>query len=186
MNKRHLLALLLLLSAFSAQAQVSRWFSRYAKPKTESQIVKQYADSLSYYKAQLEELQQQNEQLMAQQGYLTGNPNLYRLFAPATFYHDVAAQQLSLDMDGDGQDADVDSRNVNAALMSIYLDRPDLVVNSGISALWNFTPVHGEHRDRRPRDTEGGFGGEGGRGPAGAPRGGTGRGDGHETQFLDV
>lgn len=130
MKKRHLLALLLLLSAFSAQAQVSRWFSRYAKPKTESQIVKQYADSLSYYKAQLEELQQQNEQLMAQQGYLTGNPNLYRLFAPATFYHDVAAQQLSLDMDGDGQDADVDSRNVNAALMSIYLDRPDLVVNS--------------------------------------------------------
>lgn len=130
MKMKHLLAVLLLLSAVSAEAQVSRWFSRYAKPQTESQIVKQYADSLSYYKAQLEQLQQQNEQLMAQQGYLTGNPNLYRLFAPTTFYHDVAAQQLTLDMDNAGSNVDVENKNVNDALMNIYLSRPDLVMNS--------------------------------------------------------
>ena len=119
MKMKHLLAVLLLSSAVSAEAQVSRWFSRYAKPQTESQIVKQYADSLSYYKAQLEQLQQQNEQIMAQQGYLTGNPNLYRLFAPTTFYHDVAAQQLTLDMDNAGSNADVENKNVNDALMNI-------------------------------------------------------------------
>ena len=128
--KQYVLSFLLLFAVLSADAQVSRWFRRYAKAPSESALVQQYADSLSYYKAQLEQLQQQNEQLMAQQGYLTGNPYLYRLFAPPTFYHDVAAQQLTLDLDGEGHDVDVDGQAANDALMAIYLDRPDLVVNS--------------------------------------------------------
>ena len=47
----------------------------------------------------------------------------YKLFAPLTFYHGVAASQLSL-----GEEAvDAAESEVNGALMHVYLNRPDLV-----------------------------------------------------------
>ena len=49
----------------------------------------------------------------------------YRLFAPVTFYHNVANKSLSLDNDEVGKDAVADA--IDAALMHIYLNRPDLV-----------------------------------------------------------
>ena len=49
----------------------------------------------------------------------------YRLFAPMTFYHNVANKTLSLESDQAGQDAVADA--IDAALMHIYLNRPDLV-----------------------------------------------------------
>ena len=48
----------------------------------------------------------------------------YRLFAPMTFYHDVAQNQLTLS--GDGQKDDIDHA-IERALMHLYLNRPDLV-----------------------------------------------------------
>ena len=49
----------------------------------------------------------------------------YRLFAPVTFYHNVANKSLSFDSDQSGKDAVADA--IDAALMHIYLNRPDLV-----------------------------------------------------------
>ncbi len=49
----------------------------------------------------------------------------YRLFAPVTFYHNVANKSLSLDNDEVGKDPVADA--IDAVLMHIYLNRPDLV-----------------------------------------------------------
>ena len=51
----------------------------------------------------------------------------YRLFLPATFYHSVAQKHLSLNAEPSGDDV---TDAVDAALMNIYLKRPDLLVNS--------------------------------------------------------
>ena len=49
----------------------------------------------------------------------------YRLFAPVTFYYNVANKSLSFDSDQSGKDAVADA--IDAVLMHIYLNRPDLV-----------------------------------------------------------
>ena len=49
----------------------------------------------------------------------------YRLFAPVTFYHDVADKALALNSDAAGKDAVADE--VDATLLNVYLNRPDLV-----------------------------------------------------------
>ena len=51
------------------------------------------------------------------------NSQYYRLFAPLTFYHNVAVSQLSIVSD----DPDEVSKAINQALMHVYLTRPDLV-----------------------------------------------------------
>jgi hypothetical protein len=51
------------------------------------------------------------------------NGQYYKLFAPLTFYHSVAGSQLSLD----GDDTDGVGQAIDAALMNVYLNRPDLV-----------------------------------------------------------
>lgn len=51
------------------------------------------------------------------------NGKYYRLFAPLTFYHGVAAGQLSLGSD----EADETEEAIDEALMNVYLNRPDLV-----------------------------------------------------------
>ena len=53
------------------------------------------------------------------------NGNYYRLFAPLTFYHSVAASQLS--MADNASETDDASEAVDKALMHVYLNRPDLV-----------------------------------------------------------
>ena len=49
----------------------------------------------------------------------------YRLFAPLAFYHNVANKTLVLDPESAGKDPVSDA--IDAALMRIYLNRPDLV-----------------------------------------------------------
>ncbi|WP_091765888.1 DUF3078 domain-containing protein [Prevotella sp. khp7] len=49
----------------------------------------------------------------------------YRLFAPMTFYHNVADKTLDIASNDTGKDAVADA--VDAALLNIYLNRPDLV-----------------------------------------------------------
>ena len=51
------------------------------------------------------------------------NGQYYKLFAPLTFYHSVASEQLSIASD----DPDEVSRAIDQALMHVYLNRPDLV-----------------------------------------------------------
>ena len=55
----------------------------------------------------------------------TLNGRFYRLFMPLTFYHNVANKSLSIQQDSVGQDPVADA--VDAALLHIYLSRPDLV-----------------------------------------------------------
>ena len=47
----------------------------------------------------------------------------YKLFAPLTFYHSVAGEQLSIA----SNNPDEVSRAIDQALMHVYLNRPDLV-----------------------------------------------------------
>ena len=49
----------------------------------------------------------------------------YRLFAPLTFYHNVTNKTLALESESAGKDQVTDA--IDAALMKIYLKRPDLV-----------------------------------------------------------
>ena len=49
----------------------------------------------------------------------------YRLFAPLTFYHNVANKTLALDSESAGKDPVTDA--IDAALMKMYMKRPDLV-----------------------------------------------------------
>jgi len=49
----------------------------------------------------------------------------YRLFAPLTFYHDVADKSLALNSEAAGKDKLSDE--IDAALLKVYLNRPDLV-----------------------------------------------------------
>lgn len=51
------------------------------------------------------------------------NGQYYRLFTPLTFYHNVANRALALNAQGDDQA----SESVDAALLNVYLNRPDLV-----------------------------------------------------------
>jgi len=50
------------------------------------------------------------------------NGQYYKLFAPLTFYHSVAAGQLAMNAEADETDEAIDD-----ALMNVYLNRPDLV-----------------------------------------------------------
>ena len=52
----------------------------------------------------------------------TLNSRLYRLFTPLTFYHNVSGNMLSMNQAANAADESVDN-----ALMSVYLNRPDLV-----------------------------------------------------------
>ena len=49
----------------------------------------------------------------------------YRLFAPLTFYHNIADKSLALNSESAGKDQVADA--VDAALLNVYLNRPDLV-----------------------------------------------------------
>jgi hypothetical protein len=53
------------------------------------------------------------------------NGRYYRLFAPLTFYHNVADKSLALHSESAGKDKLSDE--IDAALLNVYLKRPDLV-----------------------------------------------------------
>ena len=60
----------------------------------------------------------------AEENNSTSKGQYYRLFVPLTFYHSVAQSQLSIDCDSNANEL---NREVNDALMHVYLNRPDLV-----------------------------------------------------------
>lgn len=57
-----------------------------------------------------------------------GDNRFYRLFVPTTFYHSIAGRNFSV-FNG-YNDEDIVCQEIDAALMNIYLKRPDLVANS--------------------------------------------------------
>ncbi|MBO4826151.1 MAG: DUF3078 domain-containing protein [Prevotella sp.] len=84
-----------------------------------------YADSLAILKQRLDSIQQVN---IGQNRQPAANARFYRLFGPTTFYHTAANKLLRLDGNLSGKDAVVDE--IDRALMRVYMNRPDLVVNS--------------------------------------------------------
>ena len=119
MKQRYFLILTLLLLTIvsvSAQRRVRRSVSET------SQVVRNYLDSLDVMHKRLDSLQQVNDQLRKEQS----DGRYFRLFVPTTFYHSGARKLLSLQSAADDEVADA----IDQAMMNIYLQRPDLVVNN--------------------------------------------------------
>jgi hypothetical protein len=112
--------LLLMVLAVSAQRR-TRKSAKTDVPDT-ALVVKQYLDSLNVMRLRLDSLQQVNNQLRSEQN----DGRYFRLFVPTTFYHSGAQKSLSLQPKSDDEVADA----IDEALMSLYLRRPDLVVNN--------------------------------------------------------
>lgn len=123
MKQRYILlfgALLLITLGVSAERRLKKAV-KHEVPDT-AQVVKNYLDSLTMMRQRLDSLQQVNNQLRKEQ-----NDGRYlRLFAPTTFYHSGAQKMLSLQPRTGDDVADA----VDHALMSLYMRRPDLVVNN--------------------------------------------------------
>ncbi len=86
-----------------------------------AQVVKNYIDSLALLRQQLDSMQRVNQQLRQE----SGDGRYLRLFAPTTFYHSGAQKALSL-APKTGDDV---TDAIDAALLSLYMRRPDLVKN---------------------------------------------------------
>jgi len=98
----------LILSTFLGLAALA------AGAQTPTSLFNNYLDSLNVYKAQ------------AQNGKTLSAYNQYQLFAPSTFYHGVAGSNLDLNK----KDQDAENQEVDAALMSVYLNHPNLIIDS--------------------------------------------------------
>ena len=106
-----------LLTATVASAQRSN--KRQASKSETALVVRNYIDSLRVLRQQLDSVQRVNEALRSE----SDDGRYFRLFAPTTFYHSGARRVLSLTPPtGD----DVTSA-VDAALLSLYMRRPDLI-----------------------------------------------------------
>ena len=86
-----------------------------------AQVVRNYIDSLALLRQQLDSMQRVNQQLRAE----SGDGRYLRLFAPTTFYHSGAQKALSLTPKTGDDVTDA----IDAALLSLYMRRPDLVKN---------------------------------------------------------
>ena len=108
---------LALLTASVASAQRTR--KSGASTPDNALVVKNYIDSLRVLRQQLDSIQRVNEALRAE----SDDGRYFRLFAPTTFYHSGARRALSL-IPPVGDDV---TSAVDAALLAIYMRRPDLI-----------------------------------------------------------
>lgn len=107
-NFKRVMAALLMMAAMQVSAAV-----RPAAKDTA--LVKMYKDSLALYKAQLDSARTLNSAYTAF--------DKYKLFSSSTFYNDVAQEKLGLD----GATKDSLNKEIDAALMNIYLKHPELI-----------------------------------------------------------
>ena len=107
---------LALLTASVASAQRTR---RNASKANTALVVRNYIDSLRVLRQQLDSVQRVNEALRTE----ADDGRYFRLFVPTTFYHSGARRMLSL-TPPTGDDV---ATAVDAALLSLYMRRPDLI-----------------------------------------------------------
>lgn len=119
--KFRFIKILLLFLAVSINVSAQRIHGRYAKKDTTLKMVKAYVDSIIIYRHR-------------QDSTYTTSPNAksflkdgryYRLFAPLTFYHSPVGMALSNNY---GSDSILNA--VDLALLSVYINRPDLVIGT--------------------------------------------------------
>jgi Protein of unknown function (DUF3078). len=103
-----------LMSVLTVSAQNSR--------ENTLKVLKNYADSIKILRHRLDSVKQENDSLQKE---LTDG-RYYRLFAPTTYYRSGANKSLSLSPETGDEVTDA----VDAALMNVYLNRPDLVKNT--------------------------------------------------------
>ena len=113
MNIRYILSLLFCLVVF---AQIRKTAFRLHQRDTVAAYVRSYTDSLKIYKARLDSLQQVNDSLKAEKEL---DARYYRLFAPLTFYYNIAKKQFDLSSDTVLDEPD-------RTLLSVYMSRPAL------------------------------------------------------------
>lgn len=107
-NLKRVMTALLVMVALQVSAAV--------KPAAkDTALVKMYKDSLALYKAQLDSARTLNSAYTAF--------DKYKLFSSSTFYNDVAQEKLGLD----GATKDSLNKEIDAALMNIYLKHPELI-----------------------------------------------------------
>ena len=116
MKYKYIIILLMALLTTGASAQRTK---RRAAAKSTAQVVKNYQDSLHVLRQRLDSVQRVNEALRTE----SDDGRYFRLFAPATFYHSGANKVLSLTPETGDDVTDA----VDAALLSIYMRRPDLI-----------------------------------------------------------
>ena len=117
-----LLALAIMSSAdMLAQYTKKKVAEEEVKPGT-SQVVKDYLDSLTVLRRQLDSLQQVNTTLRNE----VTDGRYFRLFAPTTFYHSGANKLLAMSPATGDEVTDA----VDEAMMKLYMRRPDLVKNN--------------------------------------------------------
>ena len=85
-------------------------------------VLKNYADSIKILRHRLDSVRQENDSLQKE----LSDGRYYRLFAPTTYYRSGANKSLSLSPETGDEVTDA----VDAAMMNIYLNRPDLVRNT--------------------------------------------------------
>jgi len=124
---RYIITLFLTLGVMGAQAQTRATSDRYLEYQ-EYQIIKNYSDSLLACRLKLDSLQRVNDSLAVAYNNILDDGRFYRLFAPLTFYHSSANKALRLSSMMRGQDAVADA--VDNSLLNVYLNRPDLVLNT--------------------------------------------------------
>ena len=116
MKYKYIIILLMALLTTGASAQRTK---TRAAEKSTAQVVKNYQDSLRVLRQRLDSVQRVNEALRTE----SDDGRYFRLFAPATFYHSGANKVLSLTPETGDDVTDA----VDAALLSIYMRRPDLI-----------------------------------------------------------
>ena len=106
---------LLLVSLFVAQGA----FAQNSRQNT-LQVLKNYADSIKILRHRLDSIQQENDSLRKK---VEADGRYYRLFAPTTFYRSGVNKSLSMNPESGDEVTDA----VDAAMIDLYLRRPDLV-----------------------------------------------------------
>lgn len=123
MKKRHIIIIVaILLVASDAFAQRHRTKSTRQVVKNGTMlVVNAYLDSLLASRHRLDSAFLSSDSLSER----TPDARYFRLFAPLTFYHSPADKSLALYSNTSGRDRLEDE--IDNALMSVYLNRPDLV-----------------------------------------------------------
>lgn len=117
-----LAVLLLVCTGAVAQQRTARQGAFTAQNDT-SQTVKAYIDSLMACRERIDSL----AEIKAFYGHNVPDGRHYRLFVPLTFYHSAAGRVLAYVPRAKGDDV---ADAVDAALLHVYLNRPDLVANT--------------------------------------------------------
>lgn len=123
MKFRLIFILFVILSVYVDLA-AQRRHNRHSKSDT-ALVVKAYTDSLTTLRHRLDSLYTSDTVASCRDG------RYYRLFVPLTFYHSAAEKTLEMREQAAGHDDVVDA--VDAALLRMYIWRPDLVRNTETS-----------------------------------------------------